>query len=126
MARKAKRPFDSDQVFGGASDLAYTEKPPQKDLSIALFDVMDQAKTIDSFEEAAGIVKKKEVKPKDHFKSTILDLDKVKDRELLEKLMNDPRYKIMSWEKNWSSLGRLRAFVIYSDTQVEDNKKSNE
>ena len=125
MASTRKKSNTADQTFGGVSDLVFVEKPPEKDLSEALFSTMDQAKAIDTFEQAIGIsVKKEDTKPRAYIKSTTLDLDKEKDRKLLEALMNDPRYKIMSWDKNWSNLGRLRAFVIYSDNQVEDNKKT--
>ena len=111
----------SESVFSKVSDIPFVEKPPETNLAEGLFEMMDQQKTITAFEEAKGIVPKKTVSAKVLMKSIMLDMDKPADRKLFEQMLNEERYKIVSMDKTWTAIGRYRAFVIYSETQVSDN-----
>lgn len=111
----------SESVFSKVSDIPFVEKPPETNLAEGLFEMMDQQKTITAFEEAKGIVPKKTVTAKVLMKSIMLDMDKPADRKLFEQMLNEERYKIVSMDKTWTAIGRYRAFVIYSETQVSDN-----
>lgn len=109
-----------DPTFGGKSDIPFEEKPPQKDLSEGLFELLDPKKTIDSFEQAKGIIPKQDNTPKVVYKSIMLDLDKAPDRKLFDQMLNDKKYSIVSMDKNWTSLGRYRAFVVYTEQQLDN------
>ena len=111
----------NESVFSRVSDIPFVEKPPETNLAEGLFEAMDQQKVITAFEEAKGIVPKKTVTPKVLMKSIMLDMDKSADRKLFEQMLNEERFKIVSMDKTWTAIGRYRAFVIYSETQVSDN-----
>ena len=111
----------NESVFSKISDIPFVEKPPEKNLAEGLFEVMDQQKVITAFEEAKGIIPKKNTQPKVLMKSIMLDMDKPADRKLFEQMLNDEKYKIVSMDKTWTAIGRYRAFIVYSETQVGDN-----
>jgi hypothetical protein len=121
MARSRKvNNMTLDPTFGGKSDIPFVEKPPQQDLAEGLFELLDPKKTVDAFEQAKGIIQKPVKTPVLIYKSIMLDMDKAPDRKLFDQMLNDKKYKIVSMDKNWTSLGRYRAFIVYTEEQVND------
>ena len=119
MARKKAVNTSPDPTFGGKSDIPFAVKP-EVNLAEGLFELLDPKKTIDAFEESKGIIPKQVKTPKLLYKSIMLDMDKAPDRKLFDQMLNDKKYKIVSMDKNWTSLGRYRAFIVYTEEQLDD------
>jgi len=111
----------------GGSGIAYVPRDAEADernLADELFGKKDVKEIIDNFELAKGIIKKKTKVQATRKKSILLDLSKVKDRGLLEDLMNEPQYGIVEFTKFFSSTtNKLTAFIVYTEKKIEDNKQ---
>jgi hypothetical protein len=85
----------------------------------------DPEAVIDAYEQAKGIRKK----PRAHdmsnytFKNIILDPEQQKDQDMLNELMNNKKYMIISWKDTWTPQGTFRVFIIYGSKKEE---KKNE
>jgi hypothetical protein len=98
-------------------DIKISNRKPDEVISDMLRNTA--AKTQDAavaaMDEALGIPRPKVPPiPDTRRKSIYLAPANSKDAELLEKLMNDPQYKILYYKDTFTGFGEYRAFVIYS------------
>jgi hypothetical protein len=115
-----KKEFETDHyAFGIASvDQPIPKRNVQRELKNEL---LDPEKEITAFEQAKGIIRKPKVNMGDYdFNNIIITPDKDKDRDLLNKLLNDPQYLISYYKDNWTPQGNYCIFIIYG------KKKQNE
>ena len=90
-------------------------RPEERNLAGELYKKNWQEKTLDHFEKTLGIQPISKDKPNLKFKSRIFDPSYVKDSELLNELMNHPKFCITYWKDNWTSEGVYKVFAIYSE-----------
>jgi len=82
----------------------------------------DPETVIDAYEQAKGIKKK----PRAHdmssytFKNIILDPEQQKDQDMLNELMNNKKYMIISWKDTWTPQGTFRVFIIYGSKKEKE------
>lgn len=82
----------------------------------------DPETVIDAFEQSRGIRKKPKAQDMSNytFKNIILDPEQQKDQEMLNELMNNKKYMIISWKDTWTPQGTFRAFIIYGSKKDEN------
>lgn len=117
-----KKVTSNSSVFDSvAVDMQISNKV-DRDVRQELLDQNFKEKTIDTFEQRLGIKTKPKTKAEDFIiKNKLFKLDYAADRELLNKLMNDPKYKIVKWSEAFNRDGAFFAFVIYSEnTSVKE------
>ena len=111
----AKQKLSSKEDFLTFSDLRESELPVEdRNLAGELYKKNWQATTIDSFEKSIGIVPKQQ-KLNLKYKSRVFSPDYDKDAELLNELMNHPKFTIIYWKDNWTVEGLYKVFAIYSE-----------
>jgi hypothetical protein len=84
----------------------------------------DPEAVIDAYEQAKGIRKKPRANDMSNytFKNIILDPEQQKDQDMLNELMNNKKYMIISWKDTWTPQGTFRVFIIYGSKK--DEKKN--
>jgi hypothetical protein len=90
------------------------DKPTERNLAEELYRKSWQNEKVDAFEKQMGIAPGSK-KPKLQYQSKVLSPEVPTERELLNKLMNSPKYAIIYWKDNWTPQGEYRAFIIYSE-----------
>lgn len=69
---------------------------------------------VDAYERSRGIVKpKKKSLEEFEYRNIILEPSRPKDEEMLNTLLNDPDYVIISYRDNWTPQGSYVIFIIY-------------
>lgn len=101
-------------TFSGASDTRAEVQPQDRNLGEELYKKNWAEKTIDSFEKTLGVRPKAPKLNLEH-KVKVFSLDFDKDVSLFNKLMNDPRYKIIYQKDNWTVEGLYKMAVIYTE-----------
>ena len=81
----------------------------------------DPETVIDAYEVAKGIKKKARAHDMSSyvFKNIILDPEQQKDQDMLNELMNNKKYMIISWKDTWTPQGTFRVFIIYGSKKEE-------
>ena len=83
----------------------------------------DPEEVISAFEAAKGIAPRQRTKFSNYlFKNIVLDPEQEKDREMLDTLLNDPRYIIQMYKDNWTVHGTYRLFLIYGNLKEEKDE----
>lgn len=111
MAKKKITAPESLTFSGMASS---PESKADRNLQDELYKKSWMASTIDNFEKLSGIAPKVK-KPKLKYKTKMFKPEFEKDQALLDVLFNDPRFSIVSMDKNWGQDGKLSIFAIYSE-----------
>lgn len=79
-----------------------------------------QQKTVDAFEERTGIAPSKgTAKQTLNYKNRVFEPSFDKDQQLLNELMNSPKYKIIYLKDNWTPDGSYKLFIIYAEILEE-------
>lgn len=79
-----------------------------------------QQKTVDAFEARVGIAPSKgSDKQTLNYKNRLFEPSYDKDQQLLNELMNSPKYKIIYLKDNWSPDGAYKLFIIYAEIMDE-------
>lgn len=101
-----------EQFSGVAPDL---KRRDERNLIDELHKKNWQAKTVDNFEKSMGITPGPPEKQKMLMKNRIFEPGYDKDQELLNELMNSPKYRIVYQKDNWSPDGSYKIFIIYGE-----------
>lgn len=120
----AKKEFETDHYsFGMASDdHPATKRNVQREIRNEL---LDPEKEITAFEQAKGIIRKPKVNMQDYdFNNIIITPDNDRDRDLLNKLLNDPQYLISYYKDNWTPQGNYSIFIIYGKKKLKNEQQS--
>lgn len=82
----------------------------------------DPDAVIDAYEQAKGIRKRPKAQDMSNytFKNIILDPEQQKDQDMLNELMNNKKYMIISWKDTWTPQGTFRVFIIYGSKKDEN------
>ena len=122
MAKRTAKTEDY-LTFVGKSDTTALPSEPERDLAQELYRKSYQGKTIDQFEKNLGI---NPPRPKKNlkYKIKIFSPDYEKDVDLLNELMNNPKYQIVTWDKTWTVEGLYKVCVVYSEDT--DHKSAEE
>jgi hypothetical protein len=107
-------------VHGEVSDLRATKSSgiaDERDVTAELGRKLDTTKEIDRYEEQLGIRPRGSIKkgPKYFWKNAIFYPAKPVDRDALNELMNNPKFKILEYKGNFSHTGEYQMFVIYGE-----------
>jgi hypothetical protein len=100
-------------TFRSGSDIAL-EPIPNRDLTSEFGKKNWQSAKIDEFERSLGISPPK-AEPKLRFKSRVFTPEFEDDKNLLEELLNHPKYKVIYWKDNWTVNGSYKTYVVYSE-----------
>jgi hypothetical protein len=120
MAKKKIDP-PSLQTFTSVSDLKNTIKE-ERNLGQELFNKGWQQEKVDSFERSQGInTQASKAGVTYRSKTKMFNPEAIKDKELLDELLNSPKHKITYWKDNWTAMGEYRVFVIYTETIKKDD-----
>lgn len=79
-----------------------------------------QTKVIDNFEQSIGIPSGGRTPgspPKMNYKNRLFEPTYDKDQNLLNELMNSPKYRIVYLKDNWTPDGSYKIFVIYGEIE---------
>jgi hypothetical protein len=129
--RKNKNSFpqvDEDDLGftdkGYVSELKASKPVDERQLQAELLNRFDQTAVIDAFEEAHGTRKQKTAEaPKYKFNNVILEPCKLKDQEMLNKLLNETdKYTIKLFKDTFSArTGDYKVFIIYGE-RIDETK----
>lgn len=112
--RKLKiREGSEEENFYGA--MATGEKIPRRELKKEILNKFDPEQVVDSFEQSVGIKKKQDTALNKRIKPYLFNLKNQKDEENLEKLMNDPKYRITYWKDSFNQFGDFVVFCVYEE-----------
>ena len=115
MAKVKKLKSEESLLGMGVSDQPIT-KQKNRDLRSELFPQKDYRKEIlDNYEEKMGIRPKETKKQNLVFKNKIFKLDYANDRDLLNTLMNSPKYTIVYTKDTFTATGEYVMFTVYSE-----------
>lgn len=98
----------------------------ERELSEELFNTHKPKAIIDNFEQTVGLKPKTKKKKNVAYKNRQFNLEVDKDRDLLNTLMNSPKYRIVYFKDTWTALGLYRMFVIYEENLDYTESESNE
>lgn len=98
-----------------APDLKKSQPPRQ--LEEELFNKNWQKNVIDKYERSLGIPSLSTKKAAENVvvKNKTFKMEYTEDANLLNELMNSPKYNIIYWKDNWTVDGHYRIFCIYKD-----------
>lgn len=124
MASTKEKNFETvHYTFGAAGD--DTVKPKRNIQKEIKNDLLDPEREIAAFEQAKGIVRKPRVNMADYdFNNITLVPEKDKDKDLLNKLLNDPQYIISYYKDNWTPQGNYCIFIIYGKKKDKNEQPS--
>lgn len=106
---------DSDESFAQFTSIAPDlKRRDERNLTDELYKKNWQTKTLDSFEKSMGI-QPTAAKQKMLMKNRIFEPNYDKDQELLNELMNNPKFRIIYMKDNWTQDGSYKLFVIYGE-----------
>lgn len=109
---------------GYVSELKASKPINERDLQAELLRKFDPTTVIDAFEEAHGTRKPKHKEVQYEFKNIMLEPAKLKDQEMLNKLMNDPKFMIKLYKDSFSVRGDYKVFIIYGEA-IDETKALN-
>lgn len=117
MPAKRKITLTEDSHLGNiVTDMHIKRKKVKtdRDVEAELFKTTYQQEMIDAFEQRVGI-KQKQTKPANvQIKAKLLNLTYAADLALYNKLLNDPKYRIIQMDKSFYEDTYL-AFIHYAD-----------
>ena len=114
MAKKILE--DSSESFEQFTSIAPDlKRRDERNLTDELYKKNWQTKTVDNFEKSMGIHPGEAGKQKMLMKNRIFEPSYDKDQELLNELMNSPKFRIVYLKDNWTPDGSYKLFVIYGE-----------
>lgn len=117
-ASRATEHFD----FGSSSHEAISGGKASRNLKHELSGkAFDPETVIDAYEQAKGIKRKPKATDLSNyeFKNVILDPEQQRDQDMLNELMNNKKYMIVSWKDTWTPQGTFRVFIIYGSKKQD-------
>ncbi len=125
--RKKKLVPAEDLDFGGsASELTLRGMKEERDLAGELLNRNFQKDTLDAFESKL-FPKPKVKKPTLKMHNKMLRMSYADSRDLLNELMNNPKYGIVYFKDNFGVDGEYYVFVVYSENlDIKDKKPSTD
>jgi hypothetical protein len=107
--------------FGSSSHESSSNSSKNRNIRAEVSGKFDPETVIDAYEQAKGIKKKKPANDLSNytFKNIILDPEQQKDQDMLNELMNNKKYMIVSWKDTWTPQGTFRVFIIYGSKKED-------
>ena len=98
----------------------------ERDLEQELFGRKGLRDKVDALETELGIKPRQQKILKSRRKNQTFVPSKDEDKELLDQLMNDEKFRIIVWKDTWTVQGDYKVFVIYEEYIADEDSKIEE